>query len=122
MTKNMISRRRKTVIHLRALRDAKKRKLARTLPKSGQSSRADARNAEFVKGTEMTEDETAYYRQLYADAGILPSEIREDPVYGTMLTVSAVRKLAAVAPDQAAAEAVLDQVARAVRGTFRLVD
>jgi hypothetical protein len=48
MTKNMSSRRRKTVINLRALRDAKRRKLAGTYPKSGQSSRADARNAEFV--------------------------------------------------------------------------
>lgn len=69
----------------------------------------------------MGAKETRYYRELCRRAGVLPSEMHEDPKLGLCLSPSGIRKLAALAPDQTKVAPVMDDVARAVRGTFKVV-
>ena len=47
---------------------------------------------------------------LCHQAGVLPSEMHEDPIHGWCVSGSGLRKLAALAPDQARAQALLEQV------------
>jgi hypothetical protein len=64
-------------------------------------------------------------RALCAVAGIGADEIRHDPTHGICLTLSAVRKLAALSPNQQAAAALVrecsDTAARMRRRAFKVV-
>jgi len=69
----------------------------------------------------MTEEDEALFR-LALDAGVLPSEMKYDEEHGVLLSASAVRKLAARAPDRERAKIVLDQVADSVRAGFKCIE
>ena len=47
---------------------------------------------------------------LCRQAGVLPEEMWDDPVHGICVSISGVRKLAVIAPDQKAAYALLKQM------------
>ena len=48
--------------------------------------------------------------RLCQQAGVLPSEMHDDPVHGLCVSPSGVRKLAVLAPDQEKASALLRQI------------
>ncbi len=64
-------------------------------------------------------------RALCLRAGVTADEMRDDPDHGLVLTMAGVRKLAAMAPDQQAAAAVVkecaDTAARVRRSGFKVV-
>ena len=47
---------------------------------------------------------------LCRQAGVLPEEMWDDPIHGICVSISGVRKLAVIAPDQRAAYALLKQM------------
>ncbi len=58
----------------------------------------------------MSDTEREGMLSLCRQAGVLSSEMWDDPVHGICVSISGVRKLAVIAPDQRAAYALLQQL------------
>lgn len=67
----------------------------------------------------MTREDTL---ALARKAGLLPSEMRDDPVHGLVITAAGMRKIAALAPDQERARQVLKAAGAGVGSVLNVDD